>query len=41
VYQPAVRGSCDGRTIRMFDEAAMSEPWEAVGTAATARTHKA
>jgi hypothetical protein len=41
VYQLAVRGSCDGRTIRMFDEAAMAEPWDGVGTAAMAGTHKA
>jgi hypothetical protein len=37
VYQPAVRGSCDGRTARMFDEAVMAEPWDGVGEAATAK----
>jgi hypothetical protein len=36
-----VRGSCDGRTIGMFGEAAMAELWGGVGTAVTARTHKA
>jgi hypothetical protein len=41
VYQPAVRGSCDGRTTRMFGEATMDEPWDGVGTAAMAGTHKA
>jgi hypothetical protein len=25
----------------MFDEVAMAEPWDSVGTAETARTHKA
>jgi hypothetical protein len=40
-YQPAVRGSYDGRTAGMFDEAAMPEPWDGVGTAAMAGTHKA
>jgi hypothetical protein len=34
-YQPAVRRSCDGRT------AAMAKPWDGVGTAAMAGTHKA
>jgi hypothetical protein len=41
VYQPAMRGSCDGRTTRMFGEATMDEPWDGVGTAAMAGTHKA
>jgi hypothetical protein len=41
VYQPFVRGSYDGRTARMFGEAAMAEPWDGVGTTATARTHRA
>jgi hypothetical protein len=41
VYQPAVRGSCDGRTAGMFSEAAMTEAWDDVGTAAMAGTHKA
>jgi hypothetical protein len=36
-----VRGSCDGRTARMFSEAAMVEPWDSVGKAAMAVTHKA
>jgi hypothetical protein len=40
-YQPAVRGCCDGRTAGMFDEAAMAKPWDCVGTAAMAGTHKA
>jgi hypothetical protein len=30
VYQPAVRGSCDGRTARMCGKAAMVELWERV-----------
>jgi hypothetical protein len=25
-YQPTVRGSCNGRTVGMFDEATMVEP---------------
>jgi hypothetical protein len=36
-----VRGSCDGRTTRMFGEAAMAKPWDGVGTAMMAATHKA
>jgi hypothetical protein len=36
-----VRGSYDGRTTRMFGEAAMAEPWGGVGTAMTAGTYKA
>jgi hypothetical protein len=40
-YQLAVRGSCDGKTAGMFSEAVMAEPWDGVGTAAMARTHKA
>jgi hypothetical protein len=36
-----VQGSRDGRTARMFGEAAMAEPWDSVGTAAMAGTHKA
>jgi hypothetical protein len=36
-----VQGSCDGRTVGMFGEAAMAEPWDSVGTAETAGTHKA
>jgi hypothetical protein len=31
-YQPAVRGSCDGRTAEMFSEAVMAKPWDGVGT---------
>jgi hypothetical protein len=41
VYQSVVRGSYDGRTARMFSEAAMAEPSDCVGTAETAGTHKA
>jgi hypothetical protein len=41
VYQPAVRGSYDGRTAGMFGEATMAELWDGVDTAAVARTHKA
>jgi hypothetical protein len=40
-YQPAVWGSCDGRTVGMFGEATMAEPWDGVGTATMAGTHKA
>jgi hypothetical protein len=40
-YQPAVRGSCNGRTAGMFGEAAMTKPWDGVGTAVMAGTHKA
>jgi hypothetical protein len=40
-YKPVVRGSCDGRTAGMFDEAAMDKLWDGVGTAAMAGTHKA
>jgi hypothetical protein len=40
VYQPVVRGSCDGRTVGIFGEAAMAEPWGGVGTAVTAGTNK-
>jgi hypothetical protein len=36
-----VRGSCDGRTAGMFDEAAMVELWDGVGTTTTVGTHKA
>jgi hypothetical protein len=36
-----VRGSCDGRTTRMFGEAAMAKLWDGVGTVAMARTRKA
>jgi hypothetical protein len=41
VYQPAVRGSYDGRTTGIFGEAAMAEPWDGVGIAVMAGTHKA
>jgi hypothetical protein len=41
VKQLAVWGRCDDRTIRMFGEATIAEPWDSVGTAVTARTHKA
>jgi hypothetical protein len=40
-YQPAVQGSCVGRTAGVFSEAAMAKPWDGVGTAAMAGTHKA
>jgi hypothetical protein len=40
VHQPVVRGSCDGRTARMFGEATMAKPWDSVGTAMMAGTHK-
>jgi hypothetical protein len=36
-----VWGSCDGRTTGMFREAVMAEPWEGVGEAVMAETHKA
>jgi hypothetical protein len=36
-----MRGSCDGKTAGMFGEAAMDEPWDSVGIAVTAGTHKA
>jgi hypothetical protein len=41
VYQLVMRGSYDGRTAGMFSGAVMAEPWDSVGTAVTARTHKA
>jgi hypothetical protein len=41
MYQPVVRGSCDGRTAGIFSETAMAEPCECVGKAAMAETHKA
>jgi hypothetical protein len=40
VYQLAVRGSYDGRTVGMFGEAAVAGPWDSVGIAATTGTHK-
>jgi hypothetical protein len=36
-----MQGSCNGRTIGMFGEAAMAKPWDGVGTAAMVGTHKA
>jgi hypothetical protein len=41
VYQPVVRGSCNGRTAGMFGEAMMAEPWGGVGTTVMVGTHKA
>jgi hypothetical protein len=35
-----VQESCDGRTAGIFGEAAMAEPWDSVGTAEMAGTHK-
>jgi hypothetical protein len=40
-YQPAMQGSYSGRTIVMFGEAMMAKPWDGVGTAVMAGTHKA
>jgi hypothetical protein len=40
-YQPAVWGSCDGKTAGMFGEAVMAKPWDGVGAAVMAGTHKA
>jgi hypothetical protein len=40
-YQPAMLGSCNGRTAGMFGEAVMAEPWDGVGTAVMTGTHKA
>jgi hypothetical protein len=40
-YQPAVRGSCDGRIAGMFGEVAMAKLWDGVGTIVMAGTHKA
>jgi hypothetical protein len=36
-----VQRSCDGRTAGMCGEAMMAEPWEGVGKAMMAETHKA
>jgi hypothetical protein len=36
-----VQGTCDGRTTGMFSEAVMAEPWDGVGIAVMAGTHKA
>jgi hypothetical protein len=41
VYQPAVWGSYDRRTVGMFGEAAMVELWNGVGKVVMAGTHKA
>jgi hypothetical protein len=41
VYQPAMRGSCNGRTAGMFGEAALAELWDGVGKAVMAGIHKA
>jgi hypothetical protein len=41
VYQSVVRRSCDDRTIGMFAEAAIAEPWDSVGIAEMVGTHKA
>jgi hypothetical protein len=35
-YQPAVRGSYDGRTAGMFGESVMAKPWDGVGTTSMA-----
>jgi hypothetical protein len=32
-----VRGSCDGRTVGMFGEAMMAEPWDGVDEAVLAK----
>jgi hypothetical protein len=36
VYQPAMRGSCDGKTAGMFGEATRTKPWDGVEKAAMA-----
>jgi hypothetical protein len=36
-----VQRSYDGRTARIFGEAAMAEPWDGVGEATMAKPHKA
>jgi hypothetical protein len=40
-YQPAVQRRYNGRTAGMFGETVMAKPWNGVGTAAMAGTHKA
>jgi hypothetical protein len=40
-YQPAVRGSCDGRTAGMFGDVTMAELWDGVGKSVMAGTYKA
>jgi hypothetical protein len=41
VYQPVMRGSCDGRTAGMSGEAVMAESWGGVGATVTTGTHMA
>jgi hypothetical protein len=41
MYQPAIQGSCDGRTAGVFGQAVMTELLDSVGTAAMAGTHEA
>jgi hypothetical protein len=36
-----VRGSYDGKIAGMYGEAVMAEPWDSMGTAVMAGTHKA
>jgi hypothetical protein len=36
-----VLGSCDGRTVGLFCEAVITEPWEGVGKAMMVGTHMA
>jgi hypothetical protein len=40
-YQPAMQGSCGGKTTGMFGEAAMSEQWDSVDKVVMGGTHKA
>jgi hypothetical protein len=40
-FHSDVQGSYDSRTVGMCGEAVMVEPWEGVGEAVTAETHKA
>jgi hypothetical protein len=40
-YQPPMRGSYDCRTAGLFGEATKAKPWDGVGTAVMAGTHKA
>jgi hypothetical protein len=40
-YQPAVRGSYDGRTAGMFGESVMAKPLDGVGTTAMVGTYRA
>jgi hypothetical protein len=41
MYQLDVRGSWDGRTVVMCDEAMMAELWEGVDEAVMSEPHKA